>query len=65
MERGSIFELFALLECFRAISSAPLRTSPSLHVHPIHVVVFDGPEGRLISGAVSRLYAFSAYPFRT
>src|SRR3989339_1485040 len=44
---------------------------PCLHTSPINPVVFRGPsaslieEGNLILGRVSRLDAFSVYPYRT
>jgi hypothetical protein len=56
----------------RPISTGKLSRSPRLHSRPINLVVSEGslvrPEGRrgyLISREASRLYAFSAYPFRT
>ncbi len=51
--------------CCWPISTARLNTLPCLHLPPINVVVYDGPKRNLISGRVSRLDAFSAYPFRT
>ena len=54
----------------RGISTGQLNTSPCLHLLPINLVVYQAPlgdcsQGDLISGWVSRLDAFSAYPFRT
>ena len=55
----------------RAISNGQLNVSPRFHTRPINVLVSDGPSGRskppgsLISRRVSRLDAFSGYPFRT
>ena len=51
----------------RAISSARLRRSPALHLRPINLVFCQGPYRKrdLISGAASRLDAFSGYPRRT
>src|SRR5262249_8838626 len=56
----------------RPISTGKLSRLPCLHSRPINLVVSEGssvrPEGRrgyLISREASRLYAFSAYPFRT
>ena len=51
-----------------AVSTGPLSASPHLHVRPIDPVISREPSlfaGDLILGEVSRLYAFSAYPFRT
>ena len=54
----------------RLISTTRLNVLPHLHLWPINVVVFNEPYtlkrvGDLILGLVSRLYAFSAYPYRT
>jgi hypothetical protein len=35
------------------------------HTQPINVVVFHGSQGILVFRLVSRLDAFSGYPFRT
>ena len=40
-------------------------TSPSLHLPPINVLVWDDPHGALILRMASRLDAFSAYPYPT
>ena len=52
------------------ISTAQLRALPPLHMPPIKRVVFPrpypvNPVGDLILRGVSRLDAFSAYPFQT
>ena len=51
------------------ISTAQLNPLPDLHMPPIKRVVFPRPYslrmGDLILRRVSRLDAFSAYPFRT
>ena len=52
-------------ERVRAISTARLRTLPPVHLQPIDVVVFDGPDGDLILRGASCLDAFSTYPDRT
>jgi len=52
------------LERYRAIRTAQLRRLPDFHLRPINVVVFHGPWGDLVSRLVSRLDAFSGYPFR-
>ena len=49
----------------RAIRTARLRGLPHLHLRPIDVVVFHGPQGDLVLRGVSRLDAFSGYPVRT
>src|SRR4051794_12048984 len=52
-----------------AVSTGQLRRLPALHTRPINLVVFQEPTprraGNLILKGVSRLYAFSVYPFRT
>jgi hypothetical protein len=53
------------LELDRAIRTAQLRQLPVLHLQPIDVVVFHGPRRDLVLRLVSRLDAFSGYPFRT
>jgi hypothetical protein len=53
------------VERYRAIRTARLRGLPLLHLRPINVVVFHGPRRDLVSRSVSRLDAFSGYPFRT
>ena len=49
----------------RAIRTAQLRSLPSFHLRPIDVMVYHGPWGDLVLRLVSRLDAFSGYPFRT
>jgi len=36
-----------------------------LHLRPIDVVVYHGPQGYLVLRGASRLDAFSGYPVRT
>ena len=48
----------------RAISTGKLHTLPRFHTLPINVVVYDDSKGILVSRLVSRLDAFSGYPFR-
>ncbi len=53
----------------RPISTGRLNTLLCLHLRPINVIVSHGPYqvnpvGNLILKRASRLYAFSAYPFR-
>ena len=38
---------------------------PCVHLRPIDVMVFHGPQGDLVLRWVSRLDAFSGYPVRT
>ncbi len=52
-------------ELYRAIRTARLKGLPLLYLRPIDVVVFHGPRRDLVSRLVSRLDAFSGYPFRT
>ena len=54
----------------RPISTGRLNALLRLHLRPINLVFYQGPYrvkpvGDLISGWVSHLDAFSAYPFRT
>ncbi len=54
----------------RPISTRPLSPLPGVHAGPINPMVCGGPYpivlvGDLISKRVSRLDAFSGYPFRT
>ena len=49
----------------RAIRTARLRRLPDFHLRPINVMVYHGPWGDLVLRLVSRLDAFSGYPFRT
>ena len=52
-------------QAYRAISTGQLNASPRLHLRPIDVVVFHGPQGYLVSRGASRLDAFSGYPVRS
>ena len=63
------FTRIMLDKAIRLISTTRLNALLHLHLQPINVVVFNEPyylkgQGNLILGLVSRLYAFSAYPFR-
>ena len=49
----------------RAISTGQLNALPHLHLRPIDVVVFHGPQGDLVLKGASRLDAYSGYPVRT
>lgn len=53
------------MEFDRAIRIARLHALLHFHLRPIDVVVFHGPWGDLVLRLVSRLDAFSGYPFRT
>jgi len=59
---GAVLEV---QELYRAIRTARLKGLPLLYLRPINVVVFHGPRRDLVSRLVSRLDAFSGYPFRT
>ena len=48
----------------RAISTGKLHTLLRFHTQPINVVVFHDSQGILVFRLVSRLDAFSGYPFR-
>ena len=49
----------------RAISTAKLNASLHFHIRPINVVVYHGSRRDLVLRRVSRLDAFSVYPFPT
>ena len=48
----------------RAISTGKLHALLRFHTRPINVVVFHDCQGILVFRPVSRLDAFSGYPFR-
>jgi hypothetical protein len=48
----------------RAISTGKLHTLLRFHTRPINVVVYHDSQGILVLRSVSRLDAFSGYPFR-
>ncbi len=48
----------------RTISISKLHVLPHFHTWPINVVVYHGSQGILVFRWVSRLDAFSGYPFR-
>ena len=52
-------------QAYRAISTGQLNALLRLHLRPIDVVVYHGPQGDLVSREASRLDAFSGYPVRT
>ena len=52
-------------QAYRAISTGQLNALLRLHLRPIDVVVFHGPQGYLVSREASRLDAFSGYPVRS
>ena len=52
-------------QAVRAIRTGQLHALPRVHIRPIDVVVFHGSWGDLVLRLVSRLDAFSGYPFRT
>ena len=49
----------------RAIRTSWLNALPHVHAWPIHVMVYHGPRGDLVSRCVSRLDAFSGYRVHT
>ena len=53
------------LRIARAIRTARLSVLPRLHLRPIDVLVLHGPRRGPVLRLVSRLDAFSGYPFRT
>ena len=52
-------------QAYWAISTGQLNMLPCLHLRPIDVVVFHGPQGYLVLRGASRLDAFSGYPVRS
>ena len=48
----------------RVISTGKLHTLLRFHTRPINVVVYHDSQGILVFRLVSRLDAFSGYPFR-
>ena len=59
---GAVLEV---QELYRAIRTARLNGLPHVYLRPIDVLVLHGPWGDLVLRLVSRLDAFSGYPFRT
>ena len=51
-------------QAYRAISTGQLNALPRLHLQPIDVVVYHGPQGDLVLRGASRLDAFSGYLVR-
>src|SRR5690606_7223254 len=67
---GQVYVLMVARSSPRPISTGWLRTLLSLHLRPIHLVIYKGSYslegmGDLILRGTSRLDAFSAYSFRT
>ena len=52
-------------QAYRAISTGQLNALLRLHLRPIDVVVYHGPQGYLVLRGASRLDAFSGYPVRS
>ena len=52
-------------QAYRTISTGQLNALLRLHLRPIDVVVYHGPQGYLVLRGASRLDAFSGYPVRT
>ncbi len=62
---GSSFSITGSNQAYRTISTGQLSMLPCLHLRPIDVVVYHGPQGYLVLRGASRLDAFSGYPVRT
>ena len=62
-----VFDLFVTgtNQACRAISTGQLNALLRLHLRPIDVVVYHGPQGYLVLRGASRLDAFSGYPVRS
>ena len=52
-------------QAYRTISTGQLNALLRLHLRPIDVVVYHGPQGYLVLKGASRLDAFSGYPVRS
>ena len=52
-------------QAYRTISTSQLNALQRLHLWPIDVVVYHGPQGYLVLRGASRLDAFSGYPVRS
>ena len=52
-------------QAYRTISTSQLNALLRLHLWPIDVVVYHGPQGYLVLRGASRLDAFSGYPVRS
>ena len=52
-------------QAYRTISTGQLNALLRLHLRPIDVVVYHGPQGYLVLRGASRLDAFSGYPVRS
>ena len=52
-------------QAYRTISTGQLNALLHLHLRPIDVVVYHGPQGYLVLRGASRLDAFSGYPVRS
>ena len=63
--RSKSFAFTGSNQAYRAISTSQLNALPHLHLWPIDVVVFHGPQGYLVLRGASRLDAFSGYPVRS
>ena len=52
-------------QAYRAISTGQLSALLRVHLRPIDVMVYHGPQGYLVLRGASRLDAFSGYPVRS
>ena len=62
---GSSLAVSGSDQAYRTISIGQLNALLRLHLRPIDVVVFHGPQGYLVLRGASRLDAFSGYPVRS
>ena len=62
---GSSLAVSGSDQAYRTISIGQLNALLRLHLRPIDVVVYHGPQGYLVLRGASRLDAFSGYPVRS
>ncbi len=65
LRRRACLSITGSNQAYRAISTGQLNALLRLHLRPIDVVVFHGPQGDLVLRGASRLDAFSGYPVRS
>ena len=65
LERGVELSSTGSNQAYRTISTGQLNALLRLHLRPVDVVVYHGPQGYLVLRGASRFDAFSGYPFRT
>ena len=64
-DRSSSLPASGSNQAYRTISTGQLNALLRLHLRPIDVVVYHGPQGYLVLRGASRLDAFSGYPVRS